>query len=251
MGDDAASPALVGISHGTSSDEGRRAVRAPARRRGRGDRAAASGCPAVGAARTRRRRAARRARHPRLARTGRARGRRAAAPLGGLPRVRRPHRGRRGGRPTARGRARGRPRARRPARGGAAAAPRRGRPARRRPHRARRRRARATGARSTTAATWPPGSPRHPLATCRWGSSRRPSRACPTRSPQPDRMPPPTAAGSWWRTTCSRPASSTTSPGRRAPTSRRARCSCPDAPAPGELVDLVLDRYDAAAAALG
>ena len=26
------------------------------------------------------------------------------------------------------------------------------------------------------------------------------------------------AAGSWWRTTCSRPASSTTSPGRRAPT---------------------------------
>ena len=30
--------------------------------------------------------------------------------------------------------------------------------------------------------------------------------------------PPPGAAGSWWRTTCSRPASSTTSPGRRAPT---------------------------------
>ena len=140
----------------------------PARRRGRGDGAAASGCHAAGAARTRRRRAARRARHPRLARTRRARRRRAAAALGGLPRARRPHRGRRGRRRSGRSCS------------PAPSAPTTGSRRCCCDGSARRACATTTGscspsrdraidARSRTAATWPPGSPRHPAATCRVG----------------------------------------------------------------------------------
>ena len=107
-------------------------------------------------------------------------------------------------------------------------------------------RGRATGVPSTTAGTWPPGSPRHPLATSRSASCRRPSRACPTRSRRPDRMPAPTAAGSWSRTTCSRPGFFDDL-ARAAGADVTARpLLVPDEPAPPELVEIVLDRYDAA-----
>ena len=80
-------PALVAISHGTSSAEGRAAVRAL-----RDAVEAALARRADGAPRSRRRRAARRPGDPRLARARRAGRHRAAAALRGLPRARRPDR---------------------------------------------------------------------------------------------------------------------------------------------------------------
>ena len=110
---------------------------------------------------------------------------------------------------------------------------------------------RAIDARSRTAATWPPGSPRHPPATCRWGSSRRPSRACPTRSPSARSD----AAADGGRVVV---ANYLLAPGFFDDLARAAGADVtarpllvPDEPAPRELVEIVLDRYDAASAALG
>ena len=240
-------PALVGISHGTSSDAGRVGARA-ARRRGRGDGAAASGCHAAACGSDTSTSSSPTCRPPSPRSTPasppwscRCCSRPGTTCTSTSPRPSRPRRSAPSCSPARSA----------PTTGSATVLLRRLReagPARRRPDRARRRRGRATGVPSTTAATWPPGSPRHPVATSRSASCRRPSRACPTRSRGPRmrrrRRPGrgrelPARPGLLRRPRRAAGADVTARAAARAPTSRRR----------ATLVEIVLDRYDAAAAA--